>query len=137
MSYSLRKAGLKVTGPRTKILEIMERETGEKEAHLSAEDVYKLLVQANEDIGLATVYRVLMQFEQAGILKRHNFEGNYSVFEINKGDRHNHFICINSGKVIEFYDEIIEKRLHEIAKEHQFQLEDYSLNIYGTSLLDD
>ena len=86
MSSQIKKAGLKVTGPRMKILEIMERETTDNDRHLSAEDVYKILLKADEDIGLATVYRVLTQFEQAGILKRHNFKGNHSVFEIDNGD---------------------------------------------------
>ncbi len=131
MSQQIRKAGLKVTGPRMKILEIMERETSDNEKHLSAEDVYKILLKADEDIGLATVYRVLTQFEQAGILKRHNFEGNHSVFEIDSGDHHNHLICVKTGKVVEFYDEIIAKRQQEIAEKYGFTLEDHSLILYG------
>ena len=131
MSQQIKKAGLKVTGPRMKILEIMERETSENDVHLSAEDVYKILLKADEEIGLATVYRVLTQFEQAGILKRHNFEGNHSVFEIDNGDHHNHLICVKTGKVVEFYDEIIAKRQKEIAEELGYELEDHSLVLYS------
>lgn len=131
MSQQIKRAGLKVTGPRMKILEIMERETSSNDVHLSAEDVYKILLKADEDIGLATIYRVLTQFEQAGILKRHNFEGNHSVFEIDNGDHHNHLICVKTGKVVEFYDEIIAKRQKEIAAEYGFTLEDHSLVLYG------
>lgn len=131
MSQQIKKAGLKVTGPRMKILEIMERETSANDVHLSAEDVYKILLANDEDIGLATVYRVLTQFEQAGILKRHNFEGNHSVFEIDKGDHHSHLICVKTGKVVEFYDDVIAKRLQEIAAEQEFTLEDHSLVLFG------
>lgn len=131
MSQQIKKAGLKVTGPRMKILEIMEKETSGNNVHLSAEDVYKILLNANEDIGLATVYRVLTQFEQVGILKRHNFEGHSSVFEINNGDHHSHLICVKTGKVVEFYDEIIAKRQQEIAAEYGFTLIDHSLLLYG------
>lgn len=131
MSQQIKKAGLKVTGPRMKILEIMERETSGNDVHLSAEDVYKILLANDEDIGLATVYRVLTQFEQAGILKRHNFEGNHSVFEIDNGDHHNHLICVKTGKVVEFYDDVIAKRQKEIAAEHNFTLEDHSLVLFG------
>lgn len=131
MSQQIKKAGLKVTGPRMKILEIMERETTDNDVHLSAEEVYKILLKADEDIGLATVYRVLTQFEQAGILKRHNFEGNHSVFEIDSGDHHNHLICVKTGKVVEFHDEVIAKRQQEIAEQYGFTLEDHSLVLYG------
>lgn len=131
MSQQIKKAGLKVTGPRMKILEIMERETTDNDVHLSAEDVYKLLLKADEEIGLATVYRVLTQFEQAGILKRHNFEGNHSVFEIDSGDHHNHLICVKTGKVVEFYDEVIAQRQKEIAAQYGYSLEDHSLILYG------
>ena len=131
MSQQIKRAGLKVTGPRMKILEIMERETSSNDVHLSAEDVYKILLKADEDIGLATIYRVLTQFEQAGILKRHNFEGSHSVFEIDNGDHHDHLICVKTGKVVEFYDEVIAKRQKEIAAEHGFTLEDHSLVLYG------
>ena len=131
MSQQIKKAGLKVTGPRMKIMEIMERETTDNDVHLSAEDVYKILLKADEEIGLATVYRVLTQFEQAGILKRHNFEGNHSVFEIDSGDHHNHLICVKSGKVVEFYDEVIAQRQREIAEKYGYTLEDHSLILYG------
>ena len=131
MSQQIKKAGLKVTGPRMKILEIMERETTDNDVHLSAEDVYKILLKADEEIGLATVYRVLTQFEQAGILKRHNCEGNHSVFEIDSGDHHNHLICVKSGKVVEFYDEVIAQRQREIAEKYGYTLEDHSLILYG------
>ncbi|UJF25136.1 ferric iron uptake transcriptional regulator [Suttonella sp. R2A3] len=131
MSQQIKKAGLKVTGPRMKILEIMERETTENDVHLSAEEVYKILLKADEDIGLATVYRVLTQFEQAGILKRHNFEGNHSVFEMDSGNHHNHLICVKTGKVVEFHDEVIAKRQKEIAEQYGFTLEDHSLVLYG------
>ena len=131
MSQQIKRAGLKVTGPRMKILEIMERETSSNDVHLSAEEVYKILLKADEDIGLATIYRVLTQFEQAGILKRHNFEGSHSVFEIDNGDHHDHLICVKTGKVVEFYDEVIAKRQKEIAAEHGFTLEDHSLVLYG------
>lgn len=131
MSHQIRRAGLKVTGPRMKILEIMERETSDNNVHLSAEDVYKILLKADEDIGLATVYRVLTQFEQAGILKRHNFEGNHSVFEIDNGDSHNHLICVKTGKVVEFYDENLLKDLRKVARQHGYDLEDHSLILYG------
>ncbi len=131
MTQQIKKAGLKVTGPRMKILEIMERETSDNDVHLSAEEVYKILLAANEEIGLATVYRVLTQFEQAGIIKRHHFEGNYSVFEIDNGDHHNHLICVKTGKVVEFQDEQIARRQKEVAEEHGFSLEDHSLVLYG------
>lgn len=131
MSQQIKKAGLKVTGPRMKILEIMERETSAEHVHLSAEDVYKILLKNDEDIGLATVYRVLTQFEQAGLLKRHNFEGNQSVFEIDNGDQHNHLICLKSGKVVEFQDKELNARLKEIAKQYGYELEEHSLILYG------
>lgn len=131
MTQQIKKAGLKVTGPRMKILEIMERETSGNDVHLSAEDVYKRLLAEDEGIGLATVYRVLTQFEQAGMIRRHHFEGNHSVFEIDNGDRHNHLICVRTGKVVEFYDEQIVRRQKEIAEKHGFTLEDHSLVLYG------
>lgn len=137
MTQQIKKAGLKVTGPRMKILEIMERETTDNDVHLSAEDVYKILLKADEEIGLATVYRVLTQFEQAGILKRHNFEGNHSVFEIDNGDHHNHLICVKTGKVVEFYDEVIAQRQKEIAEQYGYTLEDHSLILYGVYRGDD
>lgn len=123
----LRKAGLKVTLPRLKILEILEEN---KQRHLSAEDIYKELLETGEDIGLATVYRVLTQFETAGLINRHNFEGGHSVFEMDEGEHHDHMVCIETGEVVEFINEEIERLQHEIAKEHNFELIDHSLVLY-------
>ena len=124
----LKKAGLKVTTPRLKILEILE---SAKEHHLSAEDIYRLLVESGDDIGLATVYRVLTQFEEAGLVIRHHFEGGQSVFELDHGEHHDHLVCIKCGRVEEFVDSVIEKRQQEIAKEAGYSITDHSLNIYG------
>jgi len=123
----LRKAGLKITLPRLKILEILE---GAKERHLSAEDIYKELLGSGEDIGLATVYRVLTQFENAGLVTRHNFEGGHSVFELDDGDHHDHMVCVDSGEVIEFVNEEIERLQHEIAEKYGYELIDHSLVLY-------
>jgi len=123
----LRKAGLKVTLPRLKILEILEADTSR---HLSAEDIYKELLDSGEDIGLATVYRVLTQFEAAGLVTRHNFEGGHSVFELDEGEHHDHMVCVETGDVIEFVDEDIERLQHEIARKHDFDLIDHSLVLY-------
>jgi len=123
----LRKAGLKVTVPRLKILEILEADTSR---HLSAEDIYKELLESGEDIGLATVYRVLTQFEAAGLVTRHNFEGGHSVFELDEGEHHDHMVCVETGQVIEFIDEEIERLQHEIARKHNFELIDHSLVLY-------
>ena len=123
----LRKAGLKITLPRLKILEILE---GARLRHLSAEDIYKELLQSGEDIGLATVYRVLTQFEAAGLVTRHNFEGGHSVFELDDGDHHDHMVCVETGDVIEFSDSMIEDRQSQIAEEHGFQLVDHALVLY-------
>jgi Fur family ferric uptake transcriptional regulator len=123
----LRKAGLKITLPRLKILEILE---GAKDRHLSAEDIYKELLNSGEDIGLATVYRVLTQFEAAGLVTRHNFEGGHSVFELDDGDHHDHMVCVDSGRVIEFVNAEIERLQHEIAEEYGFELIDHSLVLY-------
>jgi len=123
----LRKAGLKVTLPRLKILEILEADTSR---HLSAEDIYKELLDSGEDIGLATVYRVLTQFEAAGLVTRHNFEGGHSVFELDEGEHHDHMVCVETGDVIEFVDEDIERLQHEIARKHDFELIDHSLVLY-------
>jgi len=124
----LRSAGLKATFPRLKILDIFRRA---EPRHQSAEDVYRTLVAEDVDIGLATVYRVLTQFEQAGILTRSQFDGTRAVFEINDGDHHDHLICTNCGKVVEFYEPNIEKRQHEIAKEHGYVLESHTMMLYG------
>lgn len=124
----LKKAGLKATVPRVKILAILE-EAGAK--HLSAEDIYKIMLVHGDDIGLATIYRVLTQFESSGMLIRHNFDGGHSVFELDHGQHHDHIVCIKCGKVVEFIDEIIEERQHVIAKEKGFKMTDHSLYIYG------
>ncbi len=123
----LRKAGLKVTLPRLKILEILE---AAQQRHLSAEDIYKDLLQAGEDIGLATVYRVLTQFEAAGLVTRHNFEGGHSVFELDDGEHHDHMVCVETGDVIEFVSEEIERLQHAIAEEYGYELLDHSLVLY-------
>ncbi len=127
-NHELRKAGLKVTLPRVKILQILEQTT---DRHLSAEDVYKALLEAGDDIGLATVYRVLTQFEQAGLVERHNFDGGHSVFEIDNGEHHDHLVCTESGKVIEFHNARIEQLQDEIAKELGYELTGHSLVLYG------
>ena len=135
-AQDLKKAGLKATLPRIRILEIMEVE---HDKHMSAEDVYKSLLEAGEDVGLATVYRVLTQFESAGLVIRHNFDSGHSVFEINtatnvfelKSDsHHDHMVCLKTGKVIEFENEEIEQLQRKIAEEHGFELQDHSLVLY-------
>ena len=123
----LRKVGLKVTLPRVKILQILENADSR---HMSAEDVYKALIEAGEDVGLATVYRVLTQFESAGLVERHNFDGGHSVFELARGDHHDHMVNVDDGTVIEFSNEQIERLQHEIAEEHGFELVDHSLVLY-------
>jgi Fur family ferric uptake transcriptional regulator len=123
----LRKAGLKVTLPRLKILEIFEKS---KMRHLSAEDMYKELLDSGEDIGLATVYRVLTQFEAAGLVTRHNFEGGHSVFELDDGDHHDHMVCVETGDVIEFSNTEIERLQHEMAEAHGYDLLDHNLVLY-------
>jgi len=128
-SHDLRNAGLKVTLPRVKILEILEKQTNER--HLTAEKVYKILLDENEEIGLATVYRVLTQFEAAGLVCRHHFEGGNSVFELNRGGHHDHIMCVKCNRVDEFNDEIIESRQREIAKSLNYELTDHSLYLYG------
>jgi Fur family ferric uptake transcriptional regulator len=128
-NQELRRAGLKVTLPRVKILQILE--AGERgPQHMSAEDVYRALLQAGEDVGLATVYRVLTQFETAGLVTRHNFETGHSVFELAKGEHHDHMVCVESGDVIEFSDALIEQRQQEIADQHGYELVDHSLVLY-------
>jgi Fur family ferric uptake transcriptional regulator len=128
-NQELRRAGLKVTLPRVKILQILEGADPVSQ-HKSAEDVYRALLDAGEDVGLATVYRVLTQFETAGLVIRHNFEAGHSVFELSKGDHHDHMVCMESGEVVEFLDPIIEKRQRELAEEHGFELIDHSLVLY-------
>jgi Fur family ferric uptake transcriptional regulator len=125
----LKKKGLKVTLPRLKILEILES-LGDQH-HLTAEDVYKILLEQGEEVGLATVYRVLTQFEQAGIVRRLNFENSISIFELDTGDNHDHLVCVKTGTVKEFVDPIIEERIKEIAKENGYELSSHNLVIYG------
>ncbi|OOR98797.1 ferric iron uptake transcriptional regulator [Canicola haemoglobinophilus] len=126
----LKKAGLKITEPRLTILSLMQNNR-ENMQHFSAKDIYKMLLEQGEDIGLATVYRVLNQFDEANILIRHNFEGNKSVFELAPEEHHNHIICVDCGKVFEFNDEVIEKRQREISAEHGIKLKTHSLYLYG------
>ena len=125
-SQELRKAGLMVTHPRMRVLEILEA----SHSHLTAEDIYKRLLVHEEDIGLATVYRVLTQFEAAGLVTKHNFEGGQAVYELDRGKHHDHMIDVESGKVIEFVNEDIEKLQREIAARHGYELADHSLVLY-------
>ncbi len=127
-STDLRKAGLKITLPRMKILEILG--TAEPR-HMSAEDIYRRLLESHEDIGLATVYRVLTQFESAGLVTRHHFEGATAVFELNEGEHHDHIVCMDCGKVEEFIDTNIEKRQRDIATSRGFELSDHSMILFG------
>jgi len=127
-SADIKKAGLKITLPRVKILEIME---SSKMRHLSAEDVYKHLLETGEEVGLATVYRVLTQFEAAGLVSRHHFEGGHSVFELNQGHHHDHIVCVKCGHIEEFVDETIEQRQRDIAAKAGFEITDHCLYIYG------
>ncbi|HEY6131395.1 MAG TPA: ferric iron uptake transcriptional regulator [Halioglobus sp.] len=128
-NQELRKAGLKITLPRVKILQILESsEFGSQ--HMSAEDVYRALLAAGDDVGLATVYRVLTQFETAGLVTRHHFETGHSVFELAKGEHHDHMVCVSTGEVVEFTDSVIEQRQRQIASEHGFELIDHSLVLY-------
>ena len=126
-NQDLRKAGLKVTLPRMKILQQLE---SSEERHLSAEDIYKALMDTGEDVGLATVYRVLTQFEQAGIVLRNNFEGGSAVFELADEEHHDHMVCMETGEVVEFMDEEIENRQHMIAEKHGYEIVDHSLVLY-------
>ncbi|MCG8324932.1 MAG: ferric iron uptake transcriptional regulator [Thiotrichales bacterium] len=123
----LKKAGLKATLPRIRILQILEES---EERHLSAEDVYKTLLEAKEEVGLATVYRVLTQFEAAGLVIRHNFDSGHSVFELNSGSHHDHMVCLDTGAVIEFQNDVIEEIQKEIADEHGYELVEHSLVLY-------
>jgi Fur family ferric uptake transcriptional regulator len=124
----LKTHGLKATGPRLSILRLFE---ASKVRHLSAEDVYRMLLTEGIDVGLATVYRVLTQFEQAGILERHHFEGGKAVFELNEGHHHDHLVCLQCGRVEEFYDPEIEKRQMKVAKERGFSIREHSLYLYA------
>lgn len=127
-NQELRKAGLKVTLPRLKILELLENA---ELHHMSAEEIYKALIEQGEDVGLATVYRVLTQFEQAGIVERHNFENNLSVFEITQEEHHDHLVCDICGKIVEFRNAIIEEQQLKVAEEFGFTLSGHSLVLYG------
>ena len=124
---NLRKVGLKVTQPRKRILDLLE-ETINK--HMTADDIYRVLMQAGDDIGLATVYRVLNQFEAAGLVVKHNFEGGQAYYELDSGMHHDHMVCVETGKVVEFSNAEIERLQAEIAAEHGFEIEDHSLVIY-------
>jgi Fur family ferric uptake transcriptional regulator len=137
-SDDLKNSGLKATLPRMKILEIFQRSSAERGVrHMSAEDVYKALVAEHLDVGLATVYRVLTQFEQAGLLARNHFEGNRAVFELNEGAHHDHLVCLTCGRVEEFVDAEIEKRQRRIAQERGFRLQEHALALYGECTKED
>ena len=125
-SQDLRNVGLKVTHPRIRVLEILEN----SHEHLTAENIYKLLLEESEDIGLATVYRVLTQFEAAGLVIKHNFEGGQAVYELDRGQHHDHMIDVTTGKVVEFVNEEIERLQHDIAAKHGFEIVDHSLVLY-------
>ena len=127
-SQQLKNAGLKITLPRLKILQIFEQSILR---HLSAEEVYRTLVAMGEEVGLATVYRVLAQFEAAGLIRRHNFDSEHSVYELNEHEHHDHLVCMNCKFVVEFFDEVIEARQAKIAHEAGFEMIDHALNIYG------
>lgn len=127
-SQELKDAGLKITLPRIKILQILE---SSDVRHVSAEDIYKMLIKGGDEIGLATVYRVLTQFERAGLVARHHFEGGHSVFELMPESHHDHIVCVKCGRVEEFADEEIEFRQKAVAKELGFELTDHNLNMYG------
>lgn len=126
-NQELRKAGLKVTLPRVKILQILE---SSRDRHMSAEDVFKALLEAGEEVGIATVYRVLTQFEDAGLVESHNFDGGHKVFELDSGDHHDHMVCVESGKVIEFHNEEIERLQDQIARQHGYEITGHSLVLY-------
>lgn len=126
-NQKLRLAGLKVTLPRIKVLEVLKNANG---SHLSAEDVYKSLLNAKDDVGLATVYRVLTQFETAGLVSKHNFDGGHAVFELSRPDHHDHMVCVETGEVIEFVDESIERLQKEIAEKHGYEIVDHDLVFY-------
>lgn len=127
-SADLKKAGLKATLPRIKILDILE---SNDQRHMSAEDVYKALLETGEEVGLATVYRVLTQFETAGLVIRHNFEGGHAVFELERGQHHDHIVCVQCGRVEEFYDQTIEDRQKSVVAAKGYEINDHSLVIYG------
>ena len=130
----LKSSGLKATLPRIKVLEVFQRAT---QRHMAAEDVYKVLLTEGADIGLATVYRVLMQFEQAGLLSRSHFESGKSVFELNEGQHHDHLVCLTCGRVEEFYDPEIERRQRAVAEKHGFELQDHALSLHAVCIKPD
>ncbi len=132
-NQNIKKAGLKVTAPRVKILELLEHRP-EQGRHLTAEELHRCLIQEGAEIGLATVYRVLTQFEAAGLVKRHHFEGNQSVFELDQGAHHDHIVCVRCGRVEEFSDASIEQRQEEIAAAKGFEMTDHVLCLYGICL---
>ena len=127
-SSDIKNAGLKLTLPRMKILELLENSN---DRHLKAEDIYKIFLDTGEEIALATVYRVLTQFETAGLVTRHHFEGGHAVFELNDGEHHDHLVDISSGRVVEFYDEVIEQRQKDIAKKYNFTITEHTMVLYG------
>jgi Fur family ferric uptake transcriptional regulator len=126
-SSDLKNAGLKATGPRLKILQLLEESA---ERHMAAEDIYRNLIEAGEDVGLATVYRVLAQFEHAGLVTRHNFESGRSVFELDRGGHHDHMVCLETGKVIEFVNGDVERLQRSIAESHGYELVDHRFVLY-------
>ena len=134
MNPNLKSSGLKATLPRLRILNLFENATVR---HMSADDIYRLLMQEGLDIGLATVYRVLTQFEQAGLLQRHHFESGKAVFELNQGGHHDHLVCLQCGRVEEFYDGEIEKRQERIARERGFSIHEHSLSLYADCIKPD
>ena len=125
----LKKAGLKATTPRIKIMEVLAS-TAYQDVHFSAEDIYKELIQMGENIGLASIYRVLTQFEAAGMVKKHHFEDNKAVYEINSDEHHDHMVCVDTGQVMEFHDENLEQLQHDIAKKAGYELVDHSMVLY-------
>lgn len=127
-AQDLKSAGLKVTLPRLKILEVLEKSPNH---HLSAEDIYRALIEQHEEVGVATIYRVLTQFEESGIVNKLNFENNLSVYELSNVDHHDHLFCVKCNEIVEFQDDVIESHQLQIAKQHGFQLTDHSLYLYG------
>jgi len=127
-AQDLKSAGLKVTLPRLKILEVLEKSPNH---HLSAEDIYRALIEQHEEVGVATIYRVLTQFEESGIVNKLNFENNLSVYELSNVDHHDHLVCVKCNEIVEFQDDVIESHQLQIAKQHGFQLTDHSLYLYG------
>jgi Fur family ferric uptake transcriptional regulator len=136
-SYDLKSSGLKATVPRMKILDLFIKNEANQGRHMAAEDVYRHLIAEDMDIGLATVYRVLTQFEQAGLLQRHYFDSGKAVFELNEGSHHDHLVCLQCGKVEEFFDPQIEERQNLVAKEHGFVVSDHALYLYANCVKPD